>query len=118
MIPLDNETFCLRSTNTSNEIRLDLKTGSFWSNGVNAFFDVRVRHVNSQTNQGLTTEKIFEKHENEKKRLYNQQILYVEHRTFTPLVFGTNGGMGEECSLFLKKLTEKQSFKTGAMCIS
>ena len=112
LIPLDNETFRLRSTNTSDEARLDLKAGSFWSNGVTAFFDVRVTHVNSQTNQGLTTEKIFEKHENEKKRLYNQRILDVEHGTFTPLVFGTNGGMGEECSLFLKKLAEKLSYKT------
>ena len=85
LIPLDNETFRLRSTNTSDEARLDLKAGSFWSNGVNAFFDVRVTHVNSQTNQGLTTEKIFEKHENEKKRLYNQRILDIEHGTFTLL---------------------------------
>ena len=33
-------------------------------------------------------------------------------KIFTPLVFGTNGGMGEECSLFLKKLAEKLSYKT------
>ena len=32
--------------------------------------------------------------ENEKKRKYNQRVLDVEMGTFTPLVFGTNGGMG------------------------
>ena len=50
----------------------------------------------------ISTAKIFENHENEKKGQYNQRVLDVEHGTFTPLVFGTNGGMGEECTLFLK----------------
>ena len=112
MIPLDNEKFRLKTTKRSEEARPDIKAGSFWSKGVNAFFDVRVTHVNSQSNQGLSTDKIFENQENEKKRHYNQRILDVEHGTFTPLVFGTNGGIGAEGTLFLKKLAEKLSFKT------
>ena len=28
----------------------------------------------------------------------------VEHGTFTPLIIGTNGGMGEECQLFVRRL--------------
>ena len=32
--------------------------------------------------------------------------LYVEHATFTPLIIGTNGGMGDECEKFLKNLAE------------
>ena len=30
---------------------------------------------------------------------------------FTPLVFGTNGGMGADCNCFLKRLAEKVSEK-------
>ena len=30
---------------------------------------------------------------------------------FTPLVFGTNGGMGADCNCFLKRLAEKLSEK-------
>ena len=30
----------------------------------------------------------------------------VEHGTFTPLIIGTNGGMGEECQRFVKWLAE------------
>ena len=30
----------------------------------------------------------------------------MEHATFTPLVIGTNGGMGDECEKFLKNLAE------------
>ena len=112
MIPLDNESFSLRSANISEEARLDIKVGGFWSRGVNAFFDVRVTHVNSQSNQNKSTEKIFESHENEKKRHYNQRVIDVEQGTFTPLVFGTNGGFGKECDLFIKKLAEKMALKS------
>ena len=31
----------------------------------------------------------------------------MEHGSVTPLVFGTNGGMGDECSTFLKQLATK-----------
>ena len=75
---------------------------------MNAFFDVRVTHVNSQSNQNKSTKKILKSHENEKKRHYSQRVINVEQGTFTPLVFGTNGGFGKECDLFIiKKLAEK-----------
>ena len=54
--PLDNEVFNLQSTVTSREARLDMKAGVFWTPGVTAFFDVRVTHVNSRSNQGKYTE--------------------------------------------------------------
>ena len=78
-----------------------------------AFFDVRVSHVNSETNKNKETKKIFKEQENEKKRSYLQRVLEVEHGSFTPLVFGTNGSMGDECSLFLKTLAEKLAKKQG-----
>ena len=44
-------------------------------------------------------------------------MLEIEHGTFTPLVMGTNGGMGKECSRFLtslaQKLAEKQNEEYG-----
>lgn len=53
--PLDNEAMNLRSATTSSDARLDVKADGFWSRGVTAFFDVRVTHVNSKTNQGKST---------------------------------------------------------------
>ena len=111
--PLDNERFDLRTAVTSPEARLDIKAGWFWSRGVTAFFDVRVTHVNSKCNQNKPTSTIFKKHENEKKRKYQQRILDGEIGTLTPLVFGTNGGMGVECQMFLKHLADKLSRKDG-----
>ena len=113
LLPIDNEVCDIRSTVTSHEARLDIKAGSFWSRGETAFFDVRVTHVNSTCNQNKSTESIFMEHEKEKKRKYQQRVIDVEMGSFTPLVFGTNGGMGKECKLFLSNLADKLSRKNG-----
>ena len=105
--PLDNERFHLRSAVTSSEARLDIKAGGFWARGVTAFFDVRVTHVNSKCYQSKPTSEVFKEQEEEKKRKYQQRVLDVEMGSFTPLVFGTNGGMGNECQRFLKHLADK-----------
>ena len=76
-----------------------------------AFFNVRVMHVNSKTNQGKPTAAIFKEQESERKRKYQQKVLEVEMGAFTPLIFGTNGGMGEECKMFMKHLAEKLAEK-------
>ena len=55
-----------------------MKAGGFWTPGVTAFFDVRVTHVNSWSNQGKHTATIFKEQENEKKRKYNQRVMDVE----------------------------------------
>ena len=79
-----------------------------------AFFDVRVTHVNSKTNQGKPTAAIFKEQESEKKRKYQQKVLEVEMGSFTPLIFETNGGMGQECKTFMKQpLAEKLAEKDG-----
>ena len=52
------------------------------------------------------------KHENEKKRQYNNRIMNIEHGTFTPLVFSLSGGISKECSMFHKHIAEKIAVKT------
>ena len=54
-----------------------MKAAGFWTPGVTAFFDVRVTHVNSRSNQGKYTGTIFKEQENEKKRKYNQRVMDV-----------------------------------------
>ena len=63
------------------------------------------------THQGKETSTIFKEQEEEKKRKYQQRVLDIEMGSFTPLVFGTNGGMGAHCNCFLKRLAEKLSEK-------
>lgn len=50
--------------NTSQEARFDVKAGGFWFKGVTAFFDVRITHVNTNTNLNKNTTTIFQEHEN------------------------------------------------------
>ena len=42
-----------------------------------------------------------------------QAACHFIYGTFTPLVFGTNDGMGVECQMFLKHLADKLSRKDG-----
>ena len=117
--PLDNERFDQRTTTISPEATLDIKAGGFWSRGVTAFFDVRgVTYVNSRSNQDKPTAMIFKEQENEKKRKYQQRVLDVEMGSFTPLVFGTNGGMGVKCQMFFRHRREAVTEGRRALCCS
>ena len=107
LIPITKETFINKTANTSDGARPDIKAKSFWQRGQTAFFDIRVTHVNSQSQKHQTTAKTFRNHEMSKKREYMQRILDVENGSFTPLVFGTNGGLEEECKRFLSTLSTK-----------
>ena len=92
--------------------RSDIRARGVWRRGQNAFFDVRVTNTNADSQKHLSTEKILEKHEKEKKRQYNQRIMNVEHGTFTPLVFSINGSVGSECSIFHKHIANMIALKT------
>ena len=111
LLPVTNERFQHRTTNSEDGARLDVKASDFWRRGQTSFFDVRITHVNTPSNQNKNTSTIFRQHEQAKKREYNERVLEVEHDSFTPLVFGTNGGMGEECSRFVSELANKPSVK-------
>ena len=49
----------------------------------------------------------------EKKSLYNERIIEIEHGSFTPLVMSATSGMGRECKKFYSRLTEMISSKRG-----
>ena len=45
--------------------------------------------------------------------MYNQRVTDIEQGTFTPLVFTTTGGMGEECKKDHSRLAELIAMKQG-----
>ena len=102
-----------RGKNKAPEARLDIHAPGFWERQRSAFFDVRVCHPNADSYQDLEPQQIYELHENEKKRLYGDRVIEVEHGTFIPLVFTTNGGMGKECNRYHSRLAELISTKKG-----
>ena len=63
-----------------------------------AFFDVRVFNPNARRYAKQELSKTYQLNEKEKKHLYNEQIMQVEHSTFTSLVMSATRGMGQESS--------------------
>ena len=63
--------------------------------------------VNSKCYQNKTTSEVFKKQEDQKKHKHQQREFDIEVGSLTPLVLGTNGGMGNQCQHFLKHLTHK-----------
>ena len=53
---------------TGVKAKPDVRARGFWREGQDAFFDVRITKTNSESQCHLTSEKIFTKHEKEKKR--------------------------------------------------
>ena len=48
---------------------------------------------------------------------YNREVLEIEHGSFTPLVFGSNGAMGKECAAYHNVLAQKISLKNKSYSI-
>ena len=109
--PLSGENFDARSTNTSDGARVDIRARGFWNASQDAFFDVRVFYPNAPSNRSTLTSSAYRRHEQAKKREYGQRIREVEHGVFTPLVFSSTGGMGQEATTFYKRLASMISQK-------
>ena len=102
-----------RGSNKAQDARLDIHARGFWERHRSAFFDVRVCHPNAVSYRDLEPQQIYRIHENEKKRLYSERVLDIEHGTFTPLVFTTTGGMGKECLKYHGHLAQLIAIKKG-----
>lgn len=74
-------------------------------------FDLRITHVNSASQKAKSTATIFRQHKETEKREYLQRVLEMQNGSFTPLVFGTNGGVGDECQRFLSHLSSRLATK-------
>ena len=84
--------------------RLEMAADCFWGGRhERAFFDIRVFNPLAQSNsQSISS--CYRKHENAKKRAYEQCIREIEHGSFTPLVLSLTGGMGPTASVCYKRL--------------
>ena len=76
-----------------------------------AFFDIRVFYTNATRYANQSLQQCYASNDNEKKRKYNNRVMNVEQRCFTPLAFSANGGMGHECKKFYSVLAEMITIK-------
>ena len=88
---------------TDDGAHLDIAVYGFWGGRFEkAFLDVRVFNPSAQSNQRPLAS-VYRRHEQEKKRQYQQRVHEVEHATFTPLVMSSTGSMGRAASTFFKE---------------
>ena len=87
LTPLSGEGLQGRTSNNSNEERVDIRTRGFWERGQQAFFDLKVFDANACHYCNKSLQQCHVMNEQEKKRAHNERILQIDHGTFTPLVF-------------------------------
>ena len=107
----DEEKPLSQHSSTADNARLDVSARGVWAPFDRTFIDIRVTHPNCTSNRDKTLKQIYEEHETEKKRKYNERVLNVEKGNFTPLVFLTSGGMSPKCKRFLNRLAELHVIK-------
>ena len=98
-------------SNLEENARLDISCRGFWAPLQKMFLVVRFTHPNAPTNRNRKLQPLLMTNENRKKVEYNDRVLQVEHASFTPLIFATNGAMGEEAERYHAILAEKMSEK-------
>ena len=103
--PLSGESLSHRSANTEDGARLDVAMYGFWGGRFErAFVDVRVFNPSAQSNRQAPLSSVYRRHEQEKRRQYDETVREVKHATFTPLVLSITGGMGRAATTFLERL--------------
>ena len=97
---LDGETFTANATLTGGNAHPDIRSRGFYRPGQNSYFDIKFLNPNSESYLSSSTEKIYQRAETQKQRLYYERILNVEHGCFCPLVYSVTGDSGPEARNF------------------
>ena len=110
--PLTGEALSGASAITKDGARLDIAAKGFWGGRHDrAFFDVRIFNPYAPSNHQPTLAATYRKHEQCKKRAYEQRVGEVERGSFTPLVLYLTGGLGAAANVCLKRLASLLSSK-------
>ena len=93
--------------------RLDIKAGGFRrkSRFKVTFFDVRVFNPYATSYRLTPPQRIFENHDRQKRRLYEERVRTMKGGSSTPLVFSIAGATGPTSEAFLKRLASLLSEK-------
>ena len=110
--PLTKELLQYRTANVKDDASLNIAANGFWGGRFEkAFFDVRIFNPCTQLNHQSSLQATYKKHEQLKRRHYDQRVREIEHGTFTLLVLSTTGGMGKAATTFYKRLASFLSDK-------
>ena len=114
---LSGEAMSHELANVEDGARLDVVVNGFWGGRFEkAFLDIRVfnpPNPSARSNRQTSLQAVYRRHEQEKKRQYDQHVREVEHATFTPLVLSSTGGMGKAATVFYQRLASMLGEKRG-----
>jgi hypothetical protein len=96
--------------NNRNEDRGDILIRGLWERGTDCIIDVRVTDVDAKSNRSKDPHKVLAAHEREKKKKYLGACL-EQRRHFSPFVVSTDGLLGKEAKMLLKKLSARLAEK-------
>ena len=93
------------TANHQDGARLDIAASGFWGGTYErTLLDVRVFNPHAPSNRQPSIASCYRRHEQTKKRAYEQRCREVEHASFTPLVMSATGGLAKEATIFYKRL--------------
>ena len=99
--PVSQEDFSMSAANVQDGARLDIIMTGFWGGrSERGFVDVHVFNPFAPSNAASSLSACY-KHENSKKRAYDQRIREIEHASFTPVVMSATGGLAHEANVFI-----------------
>ena len=104
--------YFVKSAKHEDDTRVDIRAAGFYGCcHHHSFFDVRVFNSFAESNQSTCQAATYQRHERDKRRVYEKRIQEVEHGSFTLLVFSSSGGMGKAVSVAYKSLASFLSDK-------
>ena len=109
LLLITGENLAGASANTQPGARLDIAANGVWGGSFErTYFDVRVFNPHAAYTDPQT---VYCKHEQTKKRAYEQRILDIEQASFSPLVLSATGGLAREATTFYKRLASMLASK-------
>ena len=112
--PLAGEQLTGPSANYQDSARLDVAMNGLWGGRYEkTFLDIRVFNPFAPSNRHSNLSTCYRKHENKKKREYEQRIINVEHASFSPVVMSCTGGLGRIANSTYKRLASMLAEKWG-----
>ena len=103
--PLSGEQLNQASGISNPDARLDIKARGLWGGAFEcAFFDVRIFNPRAHSNLAPSTAATYRRHEQMKRRQYEQRVRDVEMASFSPLVFSSSGGFGPAATTTFKRI--------------
>ena len=103
--PVTGEAFRHRTAVTEEQARLDVAASGVWGGRFEGIFiDVRVFNPFASSNRATSLAASYRRHEQEKRRKYEERVREVEHASFVPVVLSASGGYGKHANALFTRI--------------